>query len=905
MKHYIFLFLSLISFSVIFSQNAGEIRISGSYQKKPLTFFFEDVEKQTNIKFFYKPEWFKNDTINENYNAVLLTDVLNKITEHTSYTYRILQNNYIVFLPKEDVLSLLGRLNNFANLNNEIGNVITVGSASEIGKEKQAVIKGKIIDGRNNEPIAGAFIVVDKTNIATQSNSNGQFNLNLSPGIYTLNISSVGYESTKYNVKVLSSGSINFELFEKSTKIEEVTIYAQRPDKNVRSNQMSMIELDSKSIKQLPSLTGSKDILKSFTLMPGVKSVGEFGSGINIRGGGEDQNLYLIEGTPIFNTSHVLGLMSVLNPDAVTGVTLYKGQIPAYYGERIASVVDIQLRDNSIDQNTTKGGIGIYDARLMNQGKINENFTYKLGGRSSYSNWLLRQIPDMNIQNSRASFYDANLLLNYRRKNDRFILFYYQSHNWFNYNNLLAYKYNNYLASINWMHYFNENLSSSLLLSQSIYHASKDNFESEYEKFSFQTQVNYTTARYNVHSTKLSNHTFDAGINLINYVIHPGKINPYDTVSLISPANLKNEQGIEAAIYINDLWNITENWSISPGIRISGFGKLGNKTIYRYNELLPRNPASIIDSIEFRTNQFEKKYYGIEPRISVRYQLNSQTSFKASYNRNIQYISQLSYSSIPAPTDIWKLSDYYIKPAIANQFAIGLFRNNQTNTIESSIELYYKKIENLVEIKNNTVVEMNNTIEQDIVNTNGTNYGVEFMLKKNKGKIDGWISYTYSRSLRKSNDDEKSKINNGSWYPSSYDKPHDLSIYATYHINKRWRISANFNYSTGRPISLPEYSYQIDSKNQVVVFSDRNKYRLPDYHRLDLAISMDESLYKRKKWKGSWTLSVLNVYGRKNTYSVYYKKDKPDASNNYNVYSLYKLYLIGIPFPTLTYNFVF
>jgi hypothetical protein len=897
------LLLVVFSCKSLSAQDFGNIKITASYTKTPMLVFLADIEKNYPVKFYYKDEWFKGDSISINLDQTPLSRILDRIADTKPFTYQVIQGNLIVFLPKEQVATLLGQMLDMSSGSGS--NILSVGDPAEVGKFRRVEIKGKIKDGKNGEALIGANIQIEKTTIGCQTGVSGAYSLNLAPGLYTFIVTCIGYEKSTYKIKLISNGSIDLELFEKSTKIDEITIYAQRPDKNVRNNQMSLVDLDSKGIKQLPSLTGQKDIIRSFTLMPGVKSVGEFGSGINVRGGGEDQNLYLIEGAPIFNTSHVFGLMSVINPDAVSSVALYKGQIPAMYGEKVSSVMDIQLRDNNCKIFKAIGGIGLYDSRLMVEGPAKNNITYKIGGRTSYSNWLLRSIPDINIQNSKANFYDVNALVNWNYKNDRVSVFGYYSNDYFKYASEQAFNYGNAIGSINWGHYFNENLSSTLLLAYSQYSAEKDDIKVEFEKRKFSTQIRYASGKYNLKYTGLQKHTFDAGLQLIRYSVLPGKMEPLDTLSVITSKELANEQALEGGIYLNDAWELSEKWAFNLGVRFSGYSNLGPSTVLKYNESLPKMESSVVDTIKYGSGKPIKLYGGIEPRFSIKFQYNQRSSIKFSYNRNIQYMSLVSYTSISTPSDIWKLNNTYLKPITSDQVALGYYRNNRKNTIEASFEVYYKKLSNLPEYKNNAVIEMNPFLEQELLNAEGRNYGIEIMLKKNKGKIDGWISYTYSRSLRQVNSPLQPKINGGNEYASSYDKPHDITVFGTYHINKRWRIGANFNYSTGRPVTLPEYIYKSGGKDQIVVFSDRNKYRLPDYHRLDLSISMDESLRISKRWKGSWTFAVLNVYSRHNTYSVFYKKSSPSAENNYQMYSLYKLYIIGQWLPTLTYNFIF
>lgn len=898
---FIFFIIAITPFS--FSQNIDDIEINGNYQQIYLYRFLDQIAKEHNIKFFYKEEWLKNEVINYNFNDVPLKRVLDRITATQPLEYQIVDNNKVVFLPREKVTMLTGNRNESSS--NYEGDIIPIGDPMLSGKFRKADIKGLIKDGKTGEPIIGANIQIENTSQGVSTNSDGFFKFNLTVGTYTLIVSSVGYETSKFKINLISPGKFEAELFEQSIKIEEISIFANRPDKNVRGNQMSLIDLDSKTIKQLPSLVGDKDIIKSFTMMPGVKSVGEFGSGINVRGGGEDQNLYLIEGAPIFNTAHVFGLLSVLNPDAVKNVTLYKGQIPANFGERVSSVMDIYIRDNNSKEFKGTGGIGLFNSRLLLEGPVmNENLTYKVGVRTSYSNYLLQQMKDYNLKNSRANFFDINALVNWKVKHDKVSVFFYNSADRFRYSNIQDFNYGNTIFSLNWNHFFNDGLSSLLTLAYSGYNASRDDINTEVEKKRYSTGIEYMSAKYNMKFTGFNKHTIDGGVQVIKYKSKPGTLEPLGNLSLIENEKISEENGIETAAFLSDVYDINEDFSISAGLRFSNYMAIGPKAVYQYNNDRPIVfPYS--DSTYYGSGKIVKSYFGIEPRVSAKYMITRTTSIKASYNRSYQYIALLSYSALSMPTDYWKLSDTYMKPLQSDHYAIGIFRNNKINTLEASVEIYYKKLKNLAEYKTNATLEMQANTETELILANGTNYGIELMVKKNKGKIDGWISYTYSRSLRQTNGVyEDEMVNFNKEYPSAFDKPHDFTVSFNYHVNKRLRFGANFNYATGRPISYPEYSYS-EGRNIVVFFSDRNKYRIPDYHRLDFSISLDESLRKLKKWKGSWTFSVLNVYGRKNAYSVFYKKEAPSNQNNYKTFTTYKMFIIGQPIPTLTYNFIF
>lgn len=876
-KKILTLFWMVLISGLLWCQQGESIRISERFINIPMLSSVRLLEAKYQIKFYFKEDWLRNDTLNITLDSNTVEETVKIVLNGRPYNYRIINEKKVILLPREKVNQLVGQMLDYGDNGTSSQNVILIGDLEEAGKSKTVVVSGLVTDGKTNEPIIGASIQVDDLQQGAVSNVQGNFKLTLSPGVYTLNVSSVGYEKKIYNIKIISDGKLNIDLYDKSVAIDDIIIYGQRVDKNITSHQMSMVELDNKGIRQLPVIAGGKDILKGLTTIPGVKSVGEFSSGINVRGGGEDQNLYLINGAPLFNTSHVLGLLSVINPDVVDKLSLYKGHIPSIYGERVSSVIDIQTNNNPVEKIKIKGGLGLYDSRLTSLIPLYQDKVFlDISARTNYSNWILKQMNDPDLSNSRTSFYDVNGTLHFNLPKNIISVSGYVCYDAFRFASEIRYGYGSETGSVNWNYMINTNLASYLTLAYSNYHVNKDDISTDILQSRIKSGIQYTGLKYRLKYTGIQHHTIDAGMNLINYLVHPGKLTPLNSTSLILPETLESETAYEGAAFINDEYSVNGYLTINTGLRFSGYKK--------------PDPGII---------------FGFEPRISARIQLSDKNSIKMSYNRNIQYLSMISQSSVSTPGDIWKLSNSRIKPLIANQFAVGYYRNYSNNSIETSIEVYCKNLANIIEYKDGADLEMNEYLEDELLNAKGLNYGVEISVKKNSGRLDGWISYTYSRSLRKTSGKEPLQmITSNHYFPSSYDKPHDFTLVANYHVNKRLHFSANFTYSTGRPVTLPEYKYYA-GRDIVVVFSDRNEYRIPDYHRLDLSISLDESLRIKKKWKGSWSFSLLNVYGRKNPYSVYYKKENPSGINNYNSFSLYKLYLIGKPIPTINYTFVF
>jgi hypothetical protein len=877
--------------------------INGSFNQS-CNDFFREIGKKYDIHFYYKPEWFKDRSIRQTYENVTLEKVLGDMLDETPYTFLQMPPNFVVFLPKEEVQSVINH-SSFESPENT--NVQIIGKKEDAGKVKRPEIKGTITDGRNGDPIIGAIVAVQNGNYGTTSDGDGKFSLGLSPGEYTLIFSSIGYEQKTFSIRLIGNGELNIELFDASVKLDEVVVSAQRNDRNVNGNQISMVELDRKSIRQIPPLFGEKDVIKGLTTLPGVKSVGEFGAGINVRGGSSDQNLFLLEGSPVFNTAHVFGLLSVINPDAVSNVSLYKGYIPPSYGERISSVMDIQLKEGNMTKFHSSGGIGLLNSRLMLESPLAKNkASFVIGGRTSYSDWLLRKMPDIDLRNSSAGFSDVFATISLiTGPKDKMGLFGYASKDRFQYSNEIIYNYENYLVSYYWDHQYNSQLSSKLILSHSRYQIAKDAIESEFEKSRISTSIGYSNLKMDFSYRPVVSHTINLGMQIIYYQLNPGIQQPLDANSGIQNKSLQQEQGIESAIFAGDSYTLGDRFNIQAGVRLSGFALLGPNSINIYQPGGELSPNTVIGSKYYSSGQIISRYIVVEPRAATKILLGETRSIKISYNHNAQYLNLISYTAVSTPDDVWKLCSPYLRPATCDQYAAGYFQNFDHNRIEASVEIYYKKLNHLVEYKNGAQISMNGMLETDLIDARGTNYGIEMLLKKNSGVFDGWISYTYSKSLKQTTGNISSEmINSNRVYPSPYDKPHDLTLVGTYHYNKRLRMTCSYNFSSGRAVTLPEVRFMIGDK-EYVNFSDRNKYRLPYYQRVDLSISYDESLYLKRKWKGSWTFSIINILGRNNAYSVIYKESEHSAENKYSGFGLYKLYIIGQPLPTLTYNFIF
>lgn len=878
--------------------HAEFISVSDTVNYLSVDSFFRILEKKYEIRFYREDKVSTVQKLPQSLSDMPLEEALIKLEHILKCTFVTVDTTSYILMPVKETGNLPVRDNG----------VLIIGNPDDYGKYKTAIFTGTLLDGKTGKPLIGAVANIKNLNIAETTDKDGKFTMNLPVGEHEVEFSYFNYARDSQKIKLVSNGSASFELIEKLFALNEVFVRAEKSESNVSHSQMSLMRLDAKSIKELPLSIGEKDIIRSMTLLPGIQSVGEFGSGFNVRGGSADQNLILLEDAPLFNSSHLFGLESVINPDGVSGLTLLKAGIPAQYGERASSVTNIRLGNNPQEMQV-KGGIGLLSSRLNLETPVfNGKGDLLLGGRSSYSDWLLHEVPDVDLMNSDANFYDLNALFNLNiGPRDRITLFAYYSEDKFTYNKTDNYNYGSTLGTFRWSHTFNDKLSSKLLSSYSLYNYRFDEYDNLLPDDAYQisSSLQYNSLKYNMSWVPDEKYSFDFGLDGILYRSRPGDKEPFGSQSTAIPVIVDPEKGVEVAAYFSGNINITKNLSGEIGLRYSAFALLGPGTIYTYMAGQTRSISTITDTLQYNNNSIIKHYAGLEPRLSFRYTLNEYSSVKLSYNRINQYINLISNTSVAIPSDIWKLSSPQIKPLTADQIGIGYYRNFEQNSIETSFEFYYKTLNDIVEYKNGAQLLLNQNIETDLLEAYGYNYGIELYVKKNTGLLTGWISYTFSRSLRHTTSSIKDdQINSNMYFPSNYDKPNNLNIIANYHLTRRWHVSGSFSYSTGRPVTLPESKYQYEA-DWLVIYSSRNKYRLPDYHRLDISITRDESLKIKKKWKGSWTLSVINVYGRKNAYSSFYKKEVPGVSNDYRSYSLYTLYIIGRPLPTLTYNFTF
>lgn len=674
--------------------------------------------------------------------------------------------------------------------------------------------------------------------------------------------------------------------------LQEVVVGARAKDANVEQVQIGVTQLDLKSINKIPAFLGEVDVVKSLMLSPGVSSIGEGASGFNVRGGDVDQNLMLQDDGMIFNSSHALGFFSTFHSDLIRNVILYKSIIPAQYGGRLASVLDVELKDGDFEKYHVKAGIGPISSRIAIDGPLIKNKTSFIGGfRSSYTDWVFKQVKNVALKNSSAFFYDANLRLTHRF-NDRhsLILAAYASQDDFGYNNSFGFNY----GTQNFEAILKNALSKKIFNKLSIVKGNYTSIQSDFsgiDASQLNNDLGFVSVKEQFTYEAKKRFQLTGGIHSTLYNSLPGSQKPLNNVSKIFSKSLAEQKGLETALFVNGEITFSPQLLLSAGLRFSTYQFLGPGKVYIYQNDNERTTNTIRDTVTYNNGTSIASYAYPEPRLSVRWRFNSESSLKIGYSRTVQYLNQIFNSDSPTPTSQYQLSTKYIPPNASHNVSVGYFRNYHENTWETSFEIYGRSIDRLFDYKDFATLIVNDHLETEILSGIGKAYGAELSIKKHKGLLHGLAGYTYSRTFRKVNG-----INNNKWYPTNFDKPHDLRLVVNYNYNQRKTLTMNFTYSTGRPTTAPQGGYRLLNGLPVPIYSARNALRIPDYHRLDVAYTMGKGYRNDKKLKTSWTISLYNVYARKNAFSVYFTQS-PFTAAQAN-----KLAILGTIFPSLTFN---
>ncbi|WP_111683028.1 TonB-dependent receptor [Winogradskyella tangerina] len=776
-------------------------------------------------------------------------------------------------------------------------------SISILAQEK-FTLSGTITDSQSNETLIGVNIIVPEIQSGTMTNEYGFYSITLPEGTYKVQISYLGFLTINETIVLNADMTKNFKLQESAESLDEVVIEEDVEKLNIRKPQMSVNALSIQTIKNMPVVLGEVDVIKSITLLPGVTNAGEGSSGFNVRGGAADQNLILLDEATIFNSSHLFGFFSVFNPDAIKDIKLYKGGIPAKYGGRISSVLDIYQKEGNSSEFHMNGGIGLVSSRLLAEGPIKKDKgSFLFGGRSSYAHLFL---PLFDIDNV-AYFYDLNTKLSYRlnERNSIFLSGYF-GRDVFNIQDSFENTYGNTVVNFRWNHLFSDKLFSNLSLIYSDYYYGLDlNFVG----FEWESGIRNFNVKYDLKHYISNNFKLEYGLNSIYYKFNPGEINPNTEDSGINPFKLIDKYAFENAIYIDAEHKLSNKLSVSYGARFSTFHRLGQDELNIYendNPVIFNEALGIYEKAEptgtetFSRSDVIASFANIEPRFAVAYQLNDKSSVKASYNRMSQYLHLLSNTSSPTPLDVWSPSGKYIEPQLLDQVALGYFRTFNNNTYSLEVETFYKKIQNRIDYIDGADLIANNAIEQVILNGEARAYGLEVLLRKNEGRLKGWLAYTLSRSEQRTpgRTPVETGINNGEWYKTPFDKTHDISLTTSYSLNEKWSLSSNFLFQTGQPATFPNGQYEF---NGIVVpsFEARNSSRLPAYHRLDLSVNYNPNPNSQKRFKGEWVFGVYNVYNRRNAVNLTFRENRMSGTNE-----AVRLAIFGIV-PSVSYNFKF
>jgi hypothetical protein len=749
-------------------------------------------------------------------------------------------------------------------------------------------ISGTVKDSANGESVIGSSIWIPESKTGVSTNAYGFFSISLPPGKYTLVVTYVGRKTRIIPIDLQKNERLNIELSEKSIALQGVEISAERADKNVSSTEMSSNHLDMQQIKSIPVLFGEVDILKTITLLPGVMSAGEGNTGFYVRGGGSDQNLVLLDEATVYNASHLLGFFSIFNADAIKDINLIKGGIPAEYGGRLASVLDVHMNDGNSKKYTVKGGIGLIASRLTIEGPlVKDRGSFLITGRRTYADVFLKLFGS--TPQARASslyFYDLNVKANYRLSDkDRIFLSGYFGRDVFGLSGTFGINWGNATGTLRWNHIFNDKLflNTSCIVSDYQYNI---NITSGSSNFGINSGVRDYALKLAFEYYLNARNKIKFGMQSTFHVFTPGTISSNGT-RLVNDLNINRKYSAETAIYIANEQSITSRLSVNYGARFVLYDQIGPSTVYHYD-----STGTITDTSKYKNGQIIQQYGSLEPRAAIRYSINDVSSVKASYTRTSQFIQLLSNTTASTPTDLWVPSSAVIKPQLGDQYALGYFRNFRNNMFEASVEVYYKNMQNQIDYKPGADLILNPVVESQLYFGKGRSYGSEFLIRKNTGKFTGWVSYTLSRTER-----QFPYINTNSWYPAKQDRTHDISLVAMYDVGTKWTFGAVWIYATGNAVTFPVAQYQFEN-HVVAYYSDRNGYRMPAYHRLDLSATLH--MKKKKHWEGEWDFSVYNVYNRHNAYSIQFQQDPNNPSQTQAV----KTWLFGV-IPSVTYNFKF
>ncbi len=918
-KTYLFSFCFLFFLQVAAAQQSKLLSVN--FQQATIGQVVNDIESKSGYHFYYDQTSFDSLKVTLQVNDKPLETILDMVFKNTDFHYAITPQQQVFLTKGRQIKTELAPgflTTTTANVSKPVSTVAdytderdkkvaeatTENKVYEIGIKTNSIppgnatLSGYVRDIKSGEAVVGASIYVVNTKTGVATDNFGYFTLSLPRGRHILNVRGIGMRDTRRQIVLYTNGKLNIEMQEQVNSLKEVKISADKVA-NVRSVELGVTRLDIKNIKQIPTAFGEADVLKVVLTLPGVTSVGEATTGFNVRGGAADENLILLDGATIYNPAHFFGFFAAFNPDIVKDIELYKSSIPEKFGGRLSSVLEITNREGNKKIFTGSAGIGLLTSRLNVEGPIVKDRTsFIFGARTTYSDWLLHLLPQA-YKNSSASFNDANLDISHQiNDKNNIYLSSYISNDKFRLNSDTTYAYSNKSIILKWKHNFSTKLFSLISGGYDHYNYSISSTANPVNGYDLSSNIGQANFKTDFTYYASSKHTVNFGLSSILYTNNAGSFEPDGVKSLVVPQVIATEQALESALYLGDKYDINTNLSISGGVRLNIFNYLGPQIVNTYAPNLPKEPDNVLDSTAYPSGKIIKTYISPDIRLSARYLLNDDLSIKAGYNTLHQFLHLLTNSTSISPTDVYKLSDPNIKPEYGDQVSLGIFKNAAANTIEMSIEGYYKRMRNYLDYRSGAVLILNEHIEQAVIVDEGKAYGVEFLIKKTAGKLNGWFSYTYSRTLLRQNDPNAGElINGGAWYPSNWDKPNAFNFTGNYKFTHRYSISLDIAYSTGRPITLPIAQYEYAGSERVF-YSDRNQYRIPDYFRSDFSINIDGNHKVHQKTHNSWTVGVYNITGRQNAYSTFFTEQG-------GVISGYKLSIFATPIPFINYNIRF
>jgi hypothetical protein len=894
--------------------------ISGDFRDLPFDEFVRKVEEQVTVRFVYRKVWTGDLRISASGEKMDLYKILSDHLPGKNLYYFSTGNR--IFITRDHPLVTLlpdfGRMDESAGQSHDSTatrelteaerlyiegrkkstiKTLYVGNAADHINGQGVIINGKIKDTETGEALVGATIFVQELSRGFITDINGHFTMSIPPGSYTFRFNCLGMQELQYKLEVRSSGELEIEMASRLYPIDEITVKSSEFN-NVRGLQMGFTQISIKNIKEIPVVMGERDVLQVVHMLPGVQNAGEGSAGINVRGSAADQNMFFLNKIPVYNTSHLFGFFSAFNPDIIRDFSFYKSNLPAQYGGRLASVIDITSRQGNNKNFTARGGISPITAKIAVEGPIiKDRSSYVLSARSTYSDWILKRMQDPDLRNSNARFYDLAAGIN-TKLNDRNLikLFGYYSNDRFRLASTEEYQYSNAGASMDWWHQVSSILSANSSFAFSQYRFNHQNNSLPLEAYQHDYQINHYELKSDFTWIPGYRHSVMFGGNAILYDIDRGEILPWGEESSRKPLPLGRESGIEGAIHISDQIQVSDRISIYAGLRYSLYAYLGPQTEYDYVPDNPVGPEYIEDTLYFSQGEIISFNSGPEIRASATFLTGTNNSVKLSYNKTRQYLYMLSNTIALSPTDQWKLADYHIIPPSADQVSIGFYQDFNRKFLNFSAEVYYKKANNIVEYKDGANFISSPQIETEVLQGEQKAYGIELLMKKNAGKLSGWLSFTYARSLiRVDGENFWEQINQGNWYPANYDIPFSVNGVMNLRANRRLSVSSNIVYHTGRPITYPVTMFQLGDK-RYISYSGRNEYRIPDYFRMDLSVNLEGNLKARKIGHSYWMLNIYNLTGRKNAYSVFFKNEDGKIKG-------YKMSIFSRPIVTLSWNF--